>query len=990
MFTWFALVRRITVCERQSCGKVESGNATQYYETGSCESISASRFHIDAGRVSGKVWVARINVVVAAAVLICGALRPLPADAERYRFEIRPERLTGLSASDLNRPLGPADAIHAGNGHFYTVGRDLKPGTADDTRVRFWGINLAPPLTFPASRAQADRLASGLARLGFNLVRLHGLDQPGRSQDKTLLSLRGNAPYPELDSSNLAALDRLFDSMERHGIYIDLGLKVAYRFDSGKDCFHDSTGNRKCVPDPEVVTQTYPVSAAMPAGSEPLDLFNREMRELQKRYFRALVERYGNRPGLALVEINNENSLIETYVTGKDDFPPLYAQELDARWHRWLAERYPTPEKLVSAWGAGSGDGANLISNGEFAMGTAGKPSGWVVAEDVRVAVADAGRGILVRPETRKKTSDEMSIWQDGIPVRRGGMYKVSFNASGMDVRELGVALSAPAGPGKVMPVATPLVFRMSPSRQEFSACFYVTRNVSDTRIRFYAARQDSGFRIDRVSLVPYAAPAYPEVTVNGFEGAMVTNTAPRPATPARGDCDYSPAREKDYLLFLAEVEHEYYAEMASYLRNRLGLSRPLTGTQANFGGLFSLRNMADIMDFTDVHFYWDHPHISRTDGSDWWIENRPMVESPARGIAMALARGRVAGKPFTISEYSPNNTSSFSQDGYLLAAAYAAFQDIDAVVLFTYNAAGGSFVPPASPPRLRGWYTLAHESRALAQMHLAANLFRRGDVAPANSFLKFPVLPEGREGMEIRDASKRNIEAVVELPGRQAGAVRGGFSVLSGLLTGVELDLSGGHDAGYSLPAGQARPVSPFRSDTGELEWHVLDQEGSYFILDTALSKAVAGYLGRDFVFEGLKVSGAGDEHAYGMVSITSLDGLPVTASSSMLLSTIGAGRNRNTEYVQHGRGVTLCVTGRKGNCEKPFWHAGAGPFMLESNPVTVRIAGMGRALRVSRLDESGVPVSDVQTRRDGDEVEFNVGKDGDGTPWYWIRAIQ
>src|SRR5438552_1072210 len=93
-------------------------------------------------------------------------LSPLCADEKLFRFSVDQDRIHGATDfSFLNQPLGPADRIFVRDGHFYAVGTDLKPHTADDRRIRLFGVNFAFAGVFPAE-ADAPRIAKRLRRLG--------------------------------------------------------------------------------------------------------------------------------------------------------------------------------------------------------------------------------------------------------------------------------------------------------------------------------------------------------------------------------------------------------------------------------------------------------------------------------------------------------------------------------------------------------------------------------------------------------------------------------------------------------------------------------------------------------------------------------------------------------------------------------------------------------------------------------------------------------
>jgi len=208
----------------------------------------------------------------------------LSAHAKNEISHVNQDNMSTIVSSKFSEAITPEKAIHAKDGHFYTVGLDLKPGTADDKRIRFWGINLSPPMTFPETNEDAKRLVIRLKKLGFNLVRLHAIDMLPK---KLYLSIfeDSNESYPVLNTKNLESLKMLVRLLKQHGIYVDLTLKLGYTFDSNKDCILIKEVN-KCVPDSDLLTEKYTDAIKMPAYSKPLDLFNKEMIALQKTYFK--------------------------------------------------------------------------------------------------------------------------------------------------------------------------------------------------------------------------------------------------------------------------------------------------------------------------------------------------------------------------------------------------------------------------------------------------------------------------------------------------------------------------------------------------------------------------------------------------------------------------------------------------------------------------------------------------------------------------------
>src|ERR1041385_6448147 len=111
-----------------------------------------------------------------AASLLFALCLPVVGQERLYQFAVDQDRLAGApDYGFLNHPIGAGDRIFVKDGHFYAVGKDLKPNTADDVRVRFFGVNTAFSANFPEVQ-DAARIAKRLRRMGVNLVRLHHMD----------------------------------------------------------------------------------------------------------------------------------------------------------------------------------------------------------------------------------------------------------------------------------------------------------------------------------------------------------------------------------------------------------------------------------------------------------------------------------------------------------------------------------------------------------------------------------------------------------------------------------------------------------------------------------------------------------------------------------------------------------------------------------------------------------------------------------------------
>src|SRR5207245_3294859 len=119
-------------------------------------------------------------------------------------------------------------------------------------------------------------------------------------------------------------------------------------------------------------------------------------------------------------------------------------------------------------------------------------------------------------------------------------------------------------------------------------------------------------------------------------------------------------AAQRDWIRFLWQTEEAYWKGMAAFLRGKIGTHSLIIGTQLRYSPFPVLADM-DVM---DDHAYWQHPTFpgKKWDAENWVVKNMPMAGDPSGGTIPRLALGRVAGKPFIVSEYNhpaPNTYSS-------------------------------------------------------------------------------------------------------------------------------------------------------------------------------------------------------------------------------------------------------------------------------------------------------------------------------------------
>lgn len=212
-------------------------------------------------------------------------------------------------------------------------------------RARFWGINLVKQAAMPRAE-DAEPFARGLARLGFNLTRLHHLDVEGA----LLNPLRGQPGQTAILPDMLDRFDRMHAALKDVGIYQYAETWTLRTFLQGEG-----------VPFPNDV----------PVGCKYVHYAWPEWREAKKQWFKAIYDRvnphtqlrYADDPSIAMVELANEDSLVVAWSNGAlERVPRPHRDRFDELWNGWLRRRYVTDGALAAAW---AGPGRSGLQSGE-------------------------------------------------------------------------------------------------------------------------------------------------------------------------------------------------------------------------------------------------------------------------------------------------------------------------------------------------------------------------------------------------------------------------------------------------------------------------------------------------------------------------------------------------------------------------------------------------------------------------------------------------
>jgi hypothetical protein len=203
-------------------------------------------------------------------------------------------------------------------------------------RIRFWGTNLCFGENFP-EKADADRVASHMAKYGINLVRLHHFDSEFAMQNGSSIWDRHQAKKV-IDPIQLDRQQYLIAALAKHGIYIDMNLKVSKEINKIDGAALDSKDSSRSF------STSY---------QKVIDRFDPFLIEHQKWFARQILTKpnpYRNNltlvhdPVMALVELNNENAAGGWPGEGPGanlyNLPEPYAKTIKTMWTKYLKDKY--------------------------------------------------------------------------------------------------------------------------------------------------------------------------------------------------------------------------------------------------------------------------------------------------------------------------------------------------------------------------------------------------------------------------------------------------------------------------------------------------------------------------------------------------------------------------------------------------------------------------------------------------------------------------
>ncbi len=801
-------------------------------------------------------------------------------------------------------PIDEGARIRAEDGHFVT---------ANGKRVRFMATNFTFSSVFP-EKDDAVSLAARLASMGINCVRMHHFD---RFAAPSGIWKKGGEKLNEFDPEQLDKLDFFVSELKKNGIYVDLNLHVSRNYWEGA-VFNDGLSDASR-------------QKAMPKYGKGLDKLNRQMIDMQKDYARRLLTHvnpytgmsYASDPCVAIVEFNNENTVFDLKVR---QLPEYYMNDIVSLWNKWLSERYSGTEALRKAWGAAEPLGEELITARPEAEG----------AQFVQIS-SDSPDSVSAKLVSQPTHSWNAQVqWRD-LSLENGSLYTLSFEARSDVDRKVRSSLRRQVEDWRVCGYSDTI--SVDPVWKRFEMVFVAENSTKgQTRLDFVLGGTPLGlFEIRNLSL-----------RRGGIRGLHEGESLEDGTVGLSGNfAGHLSRRGEDWYRFLAESERAYADEMRSLIRGELKCEAMLIDSQASYGGMSGVFRECG-SDFIDMHRYWQHPRFPGKgwDMGDWIIANTSMAASPKDGANLGfLARMRVAGKPFTVSEYDHPAPNLYAAEMFPMISTYASVQDWDGIFQFDW---GG---PGVDAGYVNSFFSMQNHPAKLAFLPGAAVLFRMGCIEPAAGFARL-IVPSG--DMDAFAAGHNSVAGVWEAAGLESQDCLG---------RRLEISFDAGAGGPSLVRGGEAGNV---------IRWQV----GEPYCADGEFAKALAGKCGgRTFDLDGVKLTFRETSPEFSSVLLVAMDGRRISDSGRLLLTAASEVENTDMEWNSSRTSV-----GRK-------W--GRSPTICRGVAAGIALKTQRTDLKVYALDGKGGRKAEVESKIGDGMIAFDADPSYE-TLWYEISAVE
>ena len=806
----------------------------------------------------------------------------------------------------------------------------------------FLGTNICLTGCFP-SHEDADRVSAELARYGINLVRLHYVHH----------QFPKGKVYPKEDSFiepvQLERFDYFFSKLKEHGIYVYFQLNIARKFGE-QNGFENA--------------------AKLPYQNKGIDIIEPRMVTLEKRYISEILGhknpytglRYKEEPAIGMLELSNEDSIVEAWFAARNRMPWLtdpYGADLKDTWNDWLKRKYGSTANLKNAWMTGlEGDGTQYIPEGVmkgndlplWGLQLDAVAKGEMTVEAAAKEKIKGSHYIAVSVDKTGATPNMPQFYRKGLPFKNMEPLCLKLKIRSDRPVDCKIRFAQNHTPWKNAGLQADVTCGKKWKEYTFNFCSCL--DDEDVRLIISNFSGPATIYVADVSLSSGIRYEWPKG--QSLEDGSID-------WPYRTDWSMPPQRAFDFTEFLSYLESYYFSTMYSHTKNVVKAAQPIAGTQLHYG--FDLPQSK--MDYIDCHDYWNHP-VSTTalwNPKDWKVAIRPLVNGngfPGSSLC-SVARDRILGKPYTISEYDHPNINYYAAEGNLMATAMGAFQNWSGIVQFSWLENDDFFREYESPR-----FDMCGATQKLVHLPACYAMFVRGDVKPGSLdtlFVRTSSLEKDIKTVALSQSSWTVRVAPSQLLGAMPLAMVAGEQIAENLSlfpeSGHTLIRTEDDVPQYLKDAFYNKEMT---SSTGDITWNWKEKGKGYFKVDTDNTKIFSGFVnGRSFSYDGFTLTPGSTQRDWLTMSLTLTDPEPKKAGNTLkkgkwLLAVTGMCKNEDGVIVEMGDYLSPC--------EVNGGAYGKGPVVCEGIPATLSIDGLAGHVRCFALDPSGnrkqvIPVS-------------------------------
>ncbi|MEK6796310.1 MAG: cellulase family glycosylhydrolase [Spirochaetota bacterium] len=823
-----------------------------------------------------------------------------------------PTKESALSMRYLNSyDIDKNGFVFIKDGHFHT-----KAG-----RIRFLGVNLTFDSMFP-EHEQAEKVASHLAGIGVNAVRIHHIDNRN-------IWGKYRSTYEKFDDVELDKMDYLIAQFKKNGIYVNLNLHVSWNYPSTKD--YDYAAVRTATK----VNYSKGVDNVMP-----------ELIEMQKRYAKDILTHVNpytmlalkDDPVMAMTEINNENAFFRfTFAYGVlDSLPENFRAVVRQKWLAYLTAKYADLDAAKAAWAKGMPSGERDAVTGVMPFTTDNK---WVteIVNPAHGSMKLAGDTI----EVVSKTDDRSSFFQlmkTGLTFVKGEKYTIIFEAKGKKGAVIGVNTMFDRAPWTSLGLYATIPLGADDFR-EYATGFTARENAEGCgRVTFrgFTGGKEFTIRSVRVEKGAYAESAI--TTEKSISDMQLPPLGKLGVLP--------PAFRTDFMTFIRDMEQAYWKDMMAYVKS-FNVKVPVTGTQLDY----SFVDTAHCYDYVDRHAYWKHPHFPGIpwDGNNYYVENVSMLGSVQNTLTSAIVIDRVKGYPYTSSEYDHPYPNEYCAESAPFMASTAALQDHDGFFFFDFGSTKGSI----------GYFDYYNN---FAKKHLfpfAAAIFRTGKVAPLAN----------------------DITLTVSVENMFADAVGGKANPFSHLMTpdiitGGRVSIRVGENPRSAMDEVAAKKLSHEK----RAQWVCAtnDYKQSFFKIDDANAKLLMAFASGNetYEFSGMKLASVSSPGGNFIFSVFNKNGA-VGEKGTHIITLASRNRYENVEYLDYTTRAPLPPGDNHGKKVMAKARSKENIEYLECLGATISLELKGASSAVAyTVDNTGMKNADVPVTKRGGGIEFSPAR--------------